>query len=76
TPLAVEEQVCIIFAGVKGYLDKFKASDVSRFEHAYIGEIRSKGGDILEAIRSEKAISEETEAKMHSLLEGFVKSFT
>lgn len=75
TPLAIEEQVAIIFAGVNGYLDGIAIDDVSRFEHAYIGEVRSKGAGILEAIRNDKAISDETESKLKSLLDGFVKTF-
>ena len=74
-PLPVEEQVAIIFAGVNGYIDGVDTADVSRFEQAYIGEVRTRGADILEAIRSDKAISEETEGKLKSLLDGFVKSF-
>ncbi|MDH5187537.1 MAG: F0F1 ATP synthase subunit alpha [Rhodospirillaceae bacterium] len=74
-PLPVEDQVAIIFAGVNGYLDGIKTEDVGRFEHAYIGEIRTKGTDILEAIRAEKAISDETSDKLKKLLDGFVKNF-
>ncbi len=75
SPLKVEEQVAIIYAGVKGYLDKIDVADVGRFEHAFLGEVRVKGADILEAVRSEKQLSEETEGKLAALLDSFVKSF-
>ena len=74
-PLPVEEQVVSIYAGVKGYLDTIAASDVTRFEHAFLNEVRANHGDILETIRTEKALSEETEGKLKSLLEDFTKSF-
>lgn len=74
-PLAVEEQVAVIYSGVKGYLDNIAASDVTRYEHALLGELRSKGTDILAAIREEKALSEETEGKLAKLIEDFTKSF-
>ncbi|PWC54901.1 F0F1 ATP synthase subunit alpha [Azospirillum sp. TSO22-1] len=74
-PLPVEEQVVSIFAGVKGYLDKIKVEDVTRFEKKYLDEIRSKGADILNAIRTEKAISPATEEKLKGFLEGFTKVF-
>jgi len=74
-PLPVEEQVVSIFAGVKGYLDKIKVEDVTRFEKKYLDEIRSKGADILNAIRTEKAISPATEEKLKAFLEGFTKVF-
>ena len=74
-PLAVEEQVVAIFAGVKGYLDKIKVEDVTRFEKKYLEEIRVKGADILAAIRNEKAISPATEEKLKGFLENFTKVF-
>lgn len=75
SPLPVEEQVVSIFAGVRGYLDKVKTEDVNRFETRFLDEIRAKGADILNAIRTEKAISKETEEKLKAFLEGFTKVF-
>ena len=74
-PLPVQEQVAVIFAGVKGYLDGIKVDDVTRFERQYLDVLRDKGKDILETIRSEKALSEETEGKLKELLDDFTKSF-
>jgi len=75
SPLAVQEQVAVIYAGVKGYLDKVNTSDVTRYEHALLGELRSKGADILATIRDEKALSGETEGKLAKFIEDFTKSF-
>ncbi len=75
-PLAIEEQVVVIFCGVKGYLDGIKIDDVTRFEQAFLGEIRANGAPILEAIRTEKELTSETEAKLAALLDGFVKNFS
>ena len=75
SPLTVEEQVAVIYAGVKGYLDKVDTKDVTRYEHALLGELRSKGADILATIRDEKALSEETEGKLAKFTEDFTKSF-
>ncbi|WP_420402805.1 F0F1 ATP synthase subunit alpha [Nisaea sp.] len=75
SPLAVEEQVAIIFAGVRGYLDELPLGDVTRFEQAYLSEIRAKGKDILETIRNEKALSSESEEKLKAFLDGFAKTF-
>src|ERR1700740_2231504 len=47
TPYPVEEQVVAIFAGVRGYLDKFEIAQVSRFEQQFLAEIRSKHADVL-----------------------------
>ena len=75
SPLKIEEQVAVIFAGVNGFLDGIDVGDVTRFERLFLDEIRSKGDDILDAIRSEKEVSDETEGKLKALLEGFVKTF-
>jgi F-type H+-transporting ATPase subunit alpha len=74
-PCPVEEQVVSIFAGVRGYLDKIDVRDITRFEVAMLDEIRSSGADILDAIRSEKDISEDTENKLKTFLDGFAAAF-
>ena len=74
-PCPVEEQVVSIFAGVRGYLDKIDVRDITRFEVAMLDEIRSSGADILQAIRSEKDISEDTENKLKTFLDGFASAF-
>ena len=74
-PLAVEEQVAIIFAGVRGYIDGIDTGDVVRFEAALLKELRSKQGKVLESIRKDGAISEKTEQKLSEFIESFVKKF-
>jgi F-type H+-transporting ATPase subunit alpha len=74
-PLPVEEQVAVIFTGVRGYLDKVDANQVTRFEAQYLSEIRSKGADILKAIRDSAELSDETEKKLEMFCENFVKTF-
>ena len=73
-PLAVEEQVAVIFAGVNGYTDGIEISDITQFESRYLETIREKGAQILASIREEKALSDETETKLRAFLDDFVKS--
>ena len=75
SPLTVQEQVAVIFAGVKGYLDKVAIKDITRYEHALLGELRTKGSDILATIRDEKALSDDTTAKLAKFIDDFTKSF-
>ncbi len=75
SPLPVEEQVISIFAGVRGYLDPIAVSDVTRFEHGLLDEIRAKGEDILAAIRTEQDISDDTDAKLTAFIDGYAKTF-
>jgi F-type H+-transporting ATPase subunit alpha len=74
-PLAVEEQVCVIFSGVRGYLDNVKVDDIARFEHGLLGELRGKGSDILSAVRNDKQIKPETEERLKSLIGDYAKNF-
>jgi len=75
SPLPVEEQVVSIFSGVRGYLDPIAVSDVTRFEQGLLSEIRAKGEEILAAIRTEQAISDDTSAKLTAFLDNYAKTF-
>ena len=75
TPLPIEEQVVTIFAGVNGYTDAIEVNQVTKFEARLLDEIRSKGQDILKAIRTEKELSEETQAKLTKFMDDFTKTY-
>jgi F-type H+-transporting ATPase subunit alpha len=74
-PQPVEEQVVVIYAGVRGYLDKVPLNRVTDFEHKLLAEVRDKGQAILEAIRSEKDLSADTDGRLKALIEDFSKTF-
>jgi len=74
-PMPVEEQVISIYAGVRGYLDRIKVEDVTRFEQGLLLEIREKGKDILAAIRDKREITDETEGKLKAFVDNYAKSF-
>ncbi|MBM3489832.1 MAG: F0F1 ATP synthase subunit alpha [Alphaproteobacteria bacterium] len=75
SPMAVEEQVVSIFAGVRGFLDRVAVGDVRRFEREYLNALRERHADLLVAVRTEQQLSEATEKKLLSVLEDFVKKF-
>ena len=75
TPYTVEEQVISLFAGTRGYLDGIKVSDVTRFEHQLLAEVKGKAPDILESIRSSKQIEKPVEDKLVIFLDSFAKNF-
>ena len=75
SPLLVEEQVAVIYAGVRGYLDAVAIKDVTRFEQQLLMELRDQGAEILATLRSEKEISDDTEAKLKAFMEQFAKTF-
>ena len=75
SPMKVEEMVVVIYAGVNGYLDPLKVSDVGRFEDELLRYMRSEHSGILEAIREAKEISKETGEKLKDAVEKFAKAF-
>ena len=76
SPMPVEEQVVSIFAGTRGYLDRIEVNKVTSFEARMLSELKAAQPGILEAIRTEGAISKETENKLTAFLDGFAKSFS
>jgi F-type H+-transporting ATPase subunit alpha len=75
SPLQIEEQVIVIYAGVNGYLDNIPTADVGRFEEEVLRAFRDKYVDILNAIRDEQKISDDTGSKLKDAMEAFAKAF-
>ncbi|MDR7036378.1 MULTISPECIES: F0F1 ATP synthase subunit alpha [Methylobacterium] len=75
SPLKMEEQVAVIYAGVNGYLDKLPVSKVRAFEDQLLSTLRSKHQDLLTGIRDSKDLSDENAGKLKSVVEGVSKSF-
>ncbi|MBT3810477.1 MAG: F0F1 ATP synthase subunit alpha [Rhodospirillaceae bacterium] len=75
SPLAVEEQVVAIFAGVRGHLDSIAVNDVNRFESQFLDHVRDTHADLLADIRDTGALSDETEKKLEEAASAFVKTF-
>jgi F-type H+-transporting ATPase subunit alpha len=75
SPLAVEEQVVVIYAGVNGYLDRLPVSQVRAFEEELLRTMHDKHQDILDTIRTEKELSEATSGKLKAAVDAFAKAF-
>ncbi|MBG0799746.1 F0F1 ATP synthase subunit alpha [Methylocystis sp. L43] len=75
SPLKMEEQTCVIYAGVNGYLDPLPVNRVRAFEDGLLALLRSQHSDILESIRTTKDLTDETAAKLKNVVESFAKSF-
>ena len=74
SPLKMEEQVAVIFAGTRGYLDQLPVNAVGKFEQALLAGLRDEKS-ILSSIAAEKALSGETEKNLVAYLDKFAKSF-
>ncbi len=75
SPLPIEEQVVVIFAGVRGHLDGVEESAITRFERAMLEEMRANNSDLLSEIRTSGEISSEIETKLDEIVTAFTTTF-
>lgn len=71
-PIPAEEQVCILYAGVRGFLDKMQTSEIGKFERIFLEHLKSKHAHIIENIKTEKALSDKTNSELRTILEEFI----
>jgi len=74
-PMPIEEQVAVIYTGVRGYLDKLDPSKIGKFEIEFLAHIKASHQDILTTIAKEGAISPELDAKLKKVVTDFAASF-
>jgi len=74
-PLNVEDQIVIIFLGVRGFLDKIEVKKIGQFETAWLQFIKNNHNDILIEIATKKEISKDLETKLRSLATEFTNQF-
>ncbi|PLW76406.1 F0F1 ATP synthase subunit alpha [Cohaesibacter celericrescens] len=75
SPLKVEEQVAVIYAGVNGYLDGIEVSQVHAFEEGLLSVMRNEHKDVLDGIRDKKALDDELKSKLKAAVDSFAKNF-
>ncbi len=74
-PMAVEQQIAIIYAGVKGYLDEVPAHEIGRFEGEFLSFLEASQSKLLDKIRTEKKLTDEIDAALAKVSEEFAKGF-
>jgi F-type H+-transporting ATPase subunit alpha len=75
SPLLMEEQVFIIYAGTRGYLDKVELKSVTRYEKELLAHLRGSKKDLLAKLRDKKELTDEIEGEIKSTLEAFTSKF-
>jgi F-type H+-transporting ATPase subunit alpha len=75
SPQQVEEQVCVLYAGTRGYLDPIALGDVGRFEAELLARLRGQNADLLDAIRTQKTLNDELEGRLKAVLDAFAATF-
>ena len=70
--MAAEEQVCVIFAGVRGFLDKMVTSEISKFESKFLAHLKSNNPGLLDRIRNTGKLEPSDEQELSSILTTFI----
>ena len=74
--MPVEEQVAVIYSGVRGHLDKLDPAKITQFEKEFLAHIQVSHRDLLNSIAADGMISEANEAKLKEITTSFVSGFT
>lgn len=75
-PMAVEDQIVMLYVGVNGYLDDIKIEDTAKFEKELLEYLKSSHPQILTTLKEEKVLSEENEENLKKALENFKSNFS
>jgi len=75
TPMAVEEQVAVVYAGVRGHLDKVDPSRITTFEKEFLAHLRSSQQEVLKTIREAGKIDPATDAQLKKIVTDFLAGF-
>ncbi|MFB9732540.1 MULTISPECIES: F0F1 ATP synthase subunit alpha [Ornithinimicrobium] len=76
SPVPVEEQVAIIWAGTNGHIDSVPVSDVRRFENEWIDHLRRNQRGLLDGIRETGKLGDDTEATLVEAMKAFTQEFS
>ncbi|XP_003741104.1 ATP synthase subunit alpha, mitochondrial [Galendromus occidentalis] len=74
-PMAIEDQVVVVYTGVRGYLDKLDPALIGKFEAQFLSLMRTQHKSILDTIASEGKISDTIDAQLKKIVTDFVASF-
>lgn len=75
SPMAVNEMVPLIFAGVNGYLDQVPVNKVLQWESDFLAHLKTNEADVLATIDKEGALSKDLEQRLRDIVSNFTKSF-
>lgn len=73
--MSIEDQIVVIFSGVRGFLDKVEPNQITAFEKEFLPFVKSEHPDILKSIADTNTLTKETEEKLNKVCASFVESF-
>jgi len=71
-PMPASEQVCVLYAGVRGFLDKLTTSDIAEFEEMYLNMLRSKHANVIADIHTRGELTDESDNALNAILTDFM----
>ena len=71
-PMTSENQVVVIYAGVRGFLDKMKTTEISKFETEFLAYMKNNHSDVLKEIRETGKLSKEADKQLETILNKFI----
>jgi len=74
-PMKVAEQVAVLFAGVRGYLDKIDIKEVGRYEAEFRAHLKASAPGLIDQISADGQITDATEAQLNDLYTKFNETF-
>ncbi|MBI4064084.1 MAG: F0F1 ATP synthase subunit alpha [Elusimicrobia bacterium] len=74
-PLAAENQVAVIFAGVNGYLDDIPVAEVRRFETEFLAHLKAQHKSFLDEVRSKKTLDDTAKNRLTTIIKEFKTAF-
>lgn len=74
-PMDIAEQVIVIYAGVRGHLDKMDIGNIPSFEQAFLKHMRSTHQDVIDTIKKDGQITQAIDDKLKEIVTSFVDTF-
>jgi F-type H+-transporting ATPase subunit alpha len=75
-PMAIEQQVAVIYCGVRGYLDKVDPSKITEFEKAFVEHINATQAGLLATIAADGQLSEASDAALKKVVTEFMATWS
>jgi len=74
-PMPIEDQVAVIYCGVRGFLDKVEPSKITAFEAAFVEHVKGSHQGLLDQIRTDGTLSADSDAKLNEIVKAFIASW-
>ena len=75
SPISFEKQICLLYAGINGYLDDLKVDKIKEFEERFLEYLNTRHSNLLVSIKDKKELNKESEDELKKVIEVFKKSF-